>query len=167
MATAPPENDPVQDRARRLSAELRSRRLAAELTQQALADRIAYDRSYLSQVQTGAHIPAEQFILQCERELAAGGELLGMFRELLAEREASRPTGPRRCCARAGRGGRRSRRRAAALNSREPSATPGQYGRRVRLESSRGQTPGGLEAVGIIDVCDTSTRLRITLARML
>jgi len=90
MAAEAPENDPVQDRARRLGAELRGRRLAAELTQQALADRIAYDRSYLSQVETGAQIPAEQFILQCERELATGGELLGMFRELLAEREARR-----------------------------------------------------------------------------
>jgi transcriptional regulator with XRE-family HTH domain len=90
MTAAPPENDPVQDRARRLGTELRGRRLAAGLTQQALADRIAYDRSYLSQVETGAQIPAEQFILLCERELAAGGKLLGMFRELLAARETRR-----------------------------------------------------------------------------
>jgi transcriptional regulator with XRE-family HTH domain len=90
MAAEPPESDPVQDRARRLGTELRGRRLAAELTQQALADRIGYDRSYLSQVETGAQIPAEQFILQCARELATGDDLLGMFRELLAEREARR-----------------------------------------------------------------------------
>jgi transcriptional regulator with XRE-family HTH domain len=80
----------VQERARRLGAELRRRRLAAGLTQQPLADRIGYDRSYLSQVETGTQVPAEQFILLCERELAAGGKLLGMFRELLAEREARR-----------------------------------------------------------------------------
>jgi transcriptional regulator with XRE-family HTH domain len=90
MAAERSENDPVQDRARQLGAELRGRRLAAELTQQALADRISYDRSYLSQVETGAQIPAEQFVMLCERELAAGGKLLGMFRELLAEREARR-----------------------------------------------------------------------------
>jgi transcriptional regulator with XRE-family HTH domain len=58
-----------------------------------LADRIGYDRSYLSQVETGAQIPAEQFILQCEHELAVGGDLLDMFRELLAEREARRQQG--------------------------------------------------------------------------
>jgi transcriptional regulator with XRE-family HTH domain len=73
-----------------LGAELRGRRLAAGLTQQALAGRIGYDRSYLSQVETGAQVPAEQFIVLCERELAVGGRLLSMFRELLAEREARR-----------------------------------------------------------------------------
>jgi transcriptional regulator with XRE-family HTH domain len=78
----------VQERAGRLGAELRRRRLAVRLTQQALADRIRYDRSYLSQVETGAQVPAEQFILLCERELRAGGKLRGMFRVLLAEREA-------------------------------------------------------------------------------
>jgi hypothetical protein len=35
-------------------------------------------------------VPAEQFILLCEHELAAGGKLPGMFRELLAVREARR-----------------------------------------------------------------------------
>jgi transcriptional regulator with XRE-family HTH domain len=73
-----------------LGAELRGRRLAVGLTQQVLADRIGYDRSYLSQVETGAQVPAEQFIVLCERELAAGGKLVSMFRELLAEREARR-----------------------------------------------------------------------------
>jgi transcriptional regulator with XRE-family HTH domain len=90
MAQQRPEIDPVQDGARRLGVDLRGRRRAAGLTQQALADRIGYDRSYLSQVEAGAQVPAEQFILQCERELAAGGDLLGMFRELLAEREVRR-----------------------------------------------------------------------------
>jgi transcriptional regulator with XRE-family HTH domain len=90
MAQQRPEIDPLHDRTRLLGADLRSRRRTAGLTQQALADRIGYDRSYLSQVETGAQIPAEQFILQCERELAAGGDLLSMFRELLAEREARR-----------------------------------------------------------------------------
>jgi transcriptional regulator with XRE-family HTH domain len=93
MTPGPSEADPLQERARHLGAELRRRRLAAGLTQQALADRIGYDRSYLSQVETGAQVPAEQFILLCERELAAGGTLLGMFRELLAEREARRQQG--------------------------------------------------------------------------
>lgn len=90
MAPGPSETDPVQERARRLGAELRGRRLAAGLTQQALAERIGYDRSYLSQVETGAQVPAEQFIALCERELGVGGSMLGMFRELLAEREARR-----------------------------------------------------------------------------
>jgi transcriptional regulator with XRE-family HTH domain len=62
----------VQERAGRLGAELRGRRLAVGLTQQALAERIGYDRSYLSQVETGAQIPAEQFIVLCERQLAVG-----------------------------------------------------------------------------------------------
>jgi transcriptional regulator with XRE-family HTH domain len=90
MTPGSSELDPVQGRAMRLGAELRRRRLAAGLTQQALTDRIGYDRSYLSQVETGAQVPAEQFILLCERELAGGGKLLSMFRELLAEREARR-----------------------------------------------------------------------------
>jgi transcriptional regulator with XRE-family HTH domain len=90
MTPGPSEADPVQERAGRLSAELRRRRLAAGLTQQALADRIRYDRWYLSQVETGTQVPAEQFILLCERELAADGKLHGMFQELLAVREARR-----------------------------------------------------------------------------
>ena len=90
MAPGPSDMGSVQERARQLGADLRRRRLTAGLTQQALAARIGYDRSYLSQVETGAQVPAEQFILLSERELAAGGELLGMFRELLVEREARR-----------------------------------------------------------------------------
>ena len=93
MTREPSATDSVQGRAIRLGADVRRRRLAAGLTQQLLADRIGYDRSYLSQVETGAQIPAEQFILQCERQLAAGGDLLRMFRELLAEREARRQQG--------------------------------------------------------------------------
>jgi transcriptional regulator with XRE-family HTH domain len=93
MAREPSEIDSVQGRAIRLGADVRRRRLAAGLTQQMLADRIGYDRSYLSQVETGAQIPAEQFILQCEHELTAEGALLGMFRELLTEREARRQQG--------------------------------------------------------------------------
>jgi transcriptional regulator with XRE-family HTH domain len=93
MAREPSEIDSVQGRAVRLGADVRRRRLAAGRTQQMLADRIGYDRSYLSQVETGAQIPAEQFILQCEHELAAGGDLLSMFRQLLAEREARRQQG--------------------------------------------------------------------------
>ena len=93
MAREPSEIDSVQGRANRLGADVRRRRLAAGLTQQMLAGRIGYDRSYLSQVETGAQIPAEQFILQCEHELTAGGDLLGMFRELLTEREARRQQG--------------------------------------------------------------------------
>lgn len=90
MALGPSDMPSVQERARRLGADLRRRRLTAGLTQQALAARIGYDRSYLSQVETGAQVPAEQFILLSERELGTGGELLGMFRELLVEREARR-----------------------------------------------------------------------------
>jgi transcriptional regulator with XRE-family HTH domain len=90
MAPGPSDPDPVQERARRLGAELRGRRLAVGLTQQALAERIGYDRSYLSLVETGAQIPAEQFIVLCERQLVVGGRLLSMFRELLTEREARR-----------------------------------------------------------------------------
>jgi transcriptional regulator with XRE-family HTH domain len=90
VSPGPSEADPVREHAVRLGAELRRNRLAAGLTQQALADRIRYDRSYLSQVETGTQVPVEQFVLLCERELSAGGKLLGMFRELLAEREARR-----------------------------------------------------------------------------
>ena len=90
MTPGPSETDPVQGKARRVGAELRRGRLAAGLTQQALAGRIGYDRSYLSQVETGGQVPAEQFILLCERELSVGGTLLGTFRELLAEREVRR-----------------------------------------------------------------------------
>lgn len=54
MARGPSEIDSVQGRAVRLGADVRRQRLAAGLTQQMLADRIGYDRSYLSQVETGA-----------------------------------------------------------------------------------------------------------------
>ena len=90
MTSEPPATDSVQGRARQLGGDLRRRRLAVGLTQQALADRIGYDRSYLSQVETGAQIPAEQFVFLCERELSASGDLLSMFRGILAEREARR-----------------------------------------------------------------------------
>ncbi len=56
MTSEPPATDSVQGRARQLGGEVRRLRLAAGLTQQALADRIGYDRSYLSQVETGAQI---------------------------------------------------------------------------------------------------------------
>jgi transcriptional regulator with XRE-family HTH domain len=90
MAREPSEVDSVQGRAIRLGADVRRRRLAAGLTQQMLAGRIGYDRSYLSQVETGAQIPAEQFILQCEHELTAEGALLGVFRGA-ADRTRSTP----------------------------------------------------------------------------
>lgn len=60
------------------------------LPQRALAARISYDRSYVSQVEAGKQIPAEHFILLCERALDARGALRAIFRELLAEREARR-----------------------------------------------------------------------------
>ena len=84
MAREPSEIDSVQGRAIRLGADVRRRRLAAGLTQQMLAGRIGYDRSYLSQVETGAQIPAEQFILQCERESQAAHHF---------ERDRRRPEG--------------------------------------------------------------------------
>jgi hypothetical protein len=55
-----------------------------------LADRIAYHRSYLSQVERGRQVPAEQFAMLCDQALEAGGALMGMFRELADEREARR-----------------------------------------------------------------------------
>jgi hypothetical protein len=55
-----------------------------------LADRIAYHRSYLSQVERGRQVPAEHFAMLCDRALEAGGALIGVFRELAAEREARR-----------------------------------------------------------------------------
>jgi hypothetical protein len=55
-----------------------------------LADRIAYHRSYLSQVERGRQVPAEQFAMLCDQALEAGGRLMGVFRELAVEREVRR-----------------------------------------------------------------------------
>ena len=64
MAPRPSDMNSVQERARQLGADLRRRRVAAGLTQQALAARIGYDRSYLSQVETGG----ERLLRQPSRE---------------------------------------------------------------------------------------------------
>jgi transcriptional regulator with XRE-family HTH domain len=82
--------EPVRLLAIRFGEELRRRRREAELHQQDLADRIAYHRSYLSQVERGRQVPAEQFAMLCDRALEARGALIGMFQELAAEREARR-----------------------------------------------------------------------------
>jgi transcriptional regulator with XRE-family HTH domain len=84
------DTEPVRLLAIRFGEELRRRRREAGLHQQALADRIAYHRSYLSQVERGRQVPAEQFAMLCDRALEARGGLMGMFRELAAEREARR-----------------------------------------------------------------------------
>jgi transcriptional regulator with XRE-family HTH domain len=90
MANEPVGTDPVRTRAVQLGAELRRRREGAGLTQIALGDRIRYHRSYVSQVESGDQVPAEQFILQAEKALNAGGQLHALFRELHQEREARR-----------------------------------------------------------------------------
>ena len=82
--------EPVRLLAIRFGEELRRRRREAGLQQQELADRIAYHRSYLSQIERGRQVPAEQFVVLCDRALEAGGRLMGVFRELAAEREARR-----------------------------------------------------------------------------
>jgi transcriptional regulator with XRE-family HTH domain len=82
--------EPVRLLALRFGEELRHRRREAGLRQQELADRIAYHRSYLSQVERGRQVPAEQFAMLCDRALEARGALMGMFRELAAERETRR-----------------------------------------------------------------------------
>ena len=84
------DTEPVRLLAIRFGEELRRRRRDAGLHQHDLADRIAYHRSYLSQVERGRQVPAEQFAMLCDRALEAGGALMGMFRELAAEREARR-----------------------------------------------------------------------------
>src|ERR687897_492318 len=78
--------EPVRLLAIRFGEELRRRRREAGLHQHDLADRIAYHRSYLSQVERGRQVPAEQFAMLCDRALEADGALMGMFRELAAER---------------------------------------------------------------------------------
>ena len=91
QATADSLNtEPVRLLAIRFGEELRRRRREAGLHQHDLADRIAYHRSYLSQVERGRQVPAEQFAMLCDQALEARGALMGMFRELAAEREARR-----------------------------------------------------------------------------
>ena len=84
------DTEPVRLLAIRFGEELRRRRREAGLHQHDLADRIAYHRSYLSQVERGRQVPAEQFAMLCDRALEARGALMGMFRELAYEREARR-----------------------------------------------------------------------------
>jgi transcriptional regulator with XRE-family HTH domain len=84
------DTEPVRLLAIRFGEELRRRRREAGLHQHDLADRIAYHRSYLSQVERGRQVPAEQIAMLCDRALEAGGALMGMFRELADEREARR-----------------------------------------------------------------------------
>lgn len=82
--------EPVRLLAIRFGEDLRRRRREAGLHQQELADRIAYHRSYLSQIERGRQVPAEQFVMLCDRTLQASGALMGIFRELVAERDARR-----------------------------------------------------------------------------
>src|SRR4029453_13710408 len=84
------DTEPVRLLTIRFGEELRRRRREAGLHQHDLADRIAYHRSYLSQVERGRQVPAEQFAMLCDRALEARGALIGMFQEVAAEREARR-----------------------------------------------------------------------------
>jgi transcriptional regulator with XRE-family HTH domain len=84
------DTEPARLLAIRFGEELRRHRREAGLHQQDLADRIAYHRSYLSQVERGRQVPAEHFAVLCDQALQARGALMGMFRELAAEREARR-----------------------------------------------------------------------------
>jgi transcriptional regulator with XRE-family HTH domain len=90
QATDSLNTEPVRLLAIRFGEELRRRRREAGLHQHDLADRIAYHRSYLSQVERGRQVPAEQFAMLCDQALQARGALMRTFRELAAEREARR-----------------------------------------------------------------------------
>ena len=57
------DTEPVRLLAIRFGEELRRRRREAGLHQRDLADRIAYHRSYLSQIERARQVPAEQFAM--------------------------------------------------------------------------------------------------------
>ncbi len=57
------------------AAELRHWRERRGMSQQALADRLAYDRSYVSHIEGGSHLPTEGFTQRAEEVLDTGGAL--------------------------------------------------------------------------------------------
>lgn len=59
--------------------ELRRRRRAAGLTLRSLATRVAFDYSYLAQVERGTRAGSAQLARQCDRALGADGRLVRLF----------------------------------------------------------------------------------------
>lgn len=66
--------------------DLWRRRKQRRMTQRELAERMAYDRSRVSQVESG-ETPHEDFARQADLVLGAGGELLALHRRLAAARD--------------------------------------------------------------------------------
>jgi transcriptional regulator with XRE-family HTH domain len=60
-------------------AELRLRRIAAGLSQDQLAERISFSPALVSKVETGDRAPAEEFAIQCDIALDAGGLFHRLF----------------------------------------------------------------------------------------
>jgi transcriptional regulator with XRE-family HTH domain len=79
--------DPSASQAARLGAELRRRREGRGLTQEDLAAAVGFSRPHLAQVEAAKVTPSERFVAACDTALAAGGSLLALYPELLAERE--------------------------------------------------------------------------------
>ena len=69
--------------------ELRRWRKRRNLSQQKLADRMAYDRSYVSHIEGGKMAPTEGFTQLAEEVLDAGGSLWGRWQNLLDEQAAA------------------------------------------------------------------------------
>jgi transcriptional regulator with XRE-family HTH domain len=82
-------NEPAK---RQLAAMLRQQRKEAQLTQAALARRMGYVREYVTLAEAGRELPSAEFIARSGQVLGSADELLRLYRQAVAEREADRHT---------------------------------------------------------------------------
>jgi transcriptional regulator with XRE-family HTH domain len=77
--------------AERLAAAIRQRRTDAKLSQSSLAERIGYTRQYVSYAENPRrNVPSLELIRNLDGYFGAGGELLLLHKEVLAEQRARR-----------------------------------------------------------------------------
>jgi transcriptional regulator with XRE-family HTH domain len=92
-----PATDLEAEAAGRYAEELRRWREQRGLSKRALAQRMAYDRTYVSHIEGGHFQPTEDFTRRAEKALATGGVLWSCWQSYavarsLRERRASPPT---------------------------------------------------------------------------
>jgi transcriptional regulator with XRE-family HTH domain len=75
---------------RQLADMLRQRRKEARLTQAALARRMGYVREYVTLAEAGRELPSAEFVARSGQVLGSAEELLRLYRQAVAERQADR-----------------------------------------------------------------------------
>jgi acyl-coenzyme A thioesterase PaaI-like protein/transcriptional regulator with XRE-family HTH domain len=87
MGRPPKPLDPSASQEARLGAAIRRRREQRGTTQEQLAEAIGFSRPHLALVELGKAHASEELVRRCDEALEASGGLLGIYPDVLAERE--------------------------------------------------------------------------------